>query len=330
MLETSVGLRTLLVLDPDLSPEGVEFVRDPGPHVDAVICGLAQAEQAARLKLPTFVAVGEESIQPALQAGLTEFVARPVDWPRLLERVQEMLQRRHLHAFQEVSRFLHHAESLLASPAHRELERQIVNAAALATNADGGWLFGVEQGVLTPLEAVGYPLPPVEEVNASKGLLHDAFTSRLEKCVGLAGDEDPKGLTPFERGKSTLLAVPLMNHGRCLGVLELAREAGKPIFRQDQVTATVQLARLAGAVLAAHRHEEHFTSLLLRSLQRMQAGRTDLATSLEKVGHEVREAHAEEGEILELVDSLRALKALGGNHLEFWSQTLKRYLAARS
>lgn len=322
MLETSIGLRTLLVLDPDLQPEGVEFVREPGPAVDAVVCGLSQVELAATLQLPTFVAVGDESVLPALEAGLTDFVARPVDWAALIRRLDERAKH---GALRDVSRFLHQAEAWLAAPAHRDLERQIVNAAALATNADGGWLFGVNaRGGLEPVEAVGYPVPPPDDLTVSRGLLHDAFVSKLEKCVGLAGDEDPQGLAPFERGKASLLAVPLMSHGRCLGVLELAREGGKPIFRQDQVTAAVQMARLAASVLAAHRHEERFTSLLLRSLHRVQAAqsRAELATAVEKVSHELREQD------VGLVESLRALRALGGHHLEFWRETLGRYLAA--
>ncbi len=346
MLETSVGIRSILLLDSEgTRPEQIPCVSEPTPEVDAVVVSLAELERYLQLRprlgsIPCYVVVGEESVGPALRAGLTEFVARPVDWPALLDRLAARHQELSMHAFHEavhdVARFLHHAEALSAAPAYRELERQIVNAAAMAASADGGWIFGLDSGGhLTPLESVGYPLPSPEDLRSSRGLVHDAFQSRLEKCVGLAGDEDPAGLTPFERGKSSLLAVPLMSHGRCLGVLELAREAGKPTFRPEQVSLMVQLGRLAAAVLAAHRHEERFSSLLVRSLNRVLAvqeeGRgkptAEVMAAFERVIHQARSSELAEREMTDLVHSLQALRALGGHHLRFWKDTLERYLA---
>ncbi|GMU51486.1 MAG: hypothetical protein AMXMBFR33_06320 [Candidatus Xenobia bacterium] len=346
MLETSVGIRSILLLDSEgPGPEQIPCVSEPHPEVDVAVVSLAELERYLQLKprlgrIPCFVVVGEESVGPALRAGLTEFVARPVDWPALLDRIAAHRHQLSVHAFHQaihdVARFLHHAEALTAAPAYRELERQIVNAAAMAASADGGWLFGVDSGgQLTALEAVGYPLPVPEDLRASRGLVHDAFKSRLEKCVGLAGDEDPTGLTPFERGKSSLLAVPLMNHGRCLGVLEVAREGGRPTFRPEQVSLMVQLGRLAAAVLAAHRHEERFSSLLVRALNRVLAvqeeGRgkptAEVTAAFERVTHQARSSDLAEREMMDLVHNLQALKALGGHHLGFWRSTLERYLA---
>lgn len=354
MLETALDLKKVLLVDDDeasiqaaraVFPQELIVARTPAERelalanggYDAVVCDVSLLP-GHKTDVPLLVTANTpaESALAALKAGAVDCLPKPLDWAQVKNLLREQVAtHRHqgaahaLHgALREVHRFLHHFESTSAPLVHGGALRQVLTVAVMAAEADGGWLFLADKGELHPAEAVGYPLPARDDVG--EGLFRDALKTRREQCVALAGDEDPAGLAVFERDKASLLAVPLAQGNRVLGVLELARNQGNRPFRPDHISMLSQLARLGAVVVHAARQEEQGARLMSRSLQRI------LAVHEEKSGQSTAEVHAALEQAMaaeapdELAEALRGIRALGGNHLEFWKDTLVRYWRANS
>lgn len=358
MLETVLDLKKVLLVDDD--DASIQAARQAFPQelvvartadelaqalgagdLDAVVCEVSLLPQRASIPIVAVSArpPAEAALQ-ALRAGAVDCLQKPLDWAQVKSVLRERVKaHRHqasaqaLHgAMREVSRFLHHFETVSTPLGHGGVLRQLLTVAVMAAEADGGWLFLAEKGEFTPVEAVGYPLPARDDVG--EGLFRDAFKSRREQCVALAGDEDPAGLAVFERDKASLLAVPLTHGNRVLGIVELARNQGHKPFRPEHISMLSQLARLGAVVVHAQRQEEQGSRLLARTLQRI------LTAHEEKSGHSTAEVSAaveaathaalgaEAHDDRELLAALREIRELGGGHLEFWKDTLVRYVAA--
>ncbi len=353
MLETALDLQKVLLVDDDeasiqaaraVFPQELTVARTPAERelalqtqsFDAVVCDVALLP-AQKSAVPMVVTANTpaESALAALRAGAVDCLQKPLDWTQVKDLLREQVAaHRHqgaahaLHgALREVHRFLHHFESTSAPLVHGGALRQVLTVAVMAAEADGGWLFLADKGELHPAEAVGYPVPARDDVG--EGLFRDAFKTRREQCVALAGDEDPAGLAVFERDKASLLAVPLTQGNRVLGVLELARNQGKRPFRPDHISMLSQLARLGAVVVHAARQEEQGARLMARALQRIltvheeKSGQStaELSAALEHATHAALAAEAPD----ELAEALRGIRALGGQHLDFWRETLVRY-----
>ncbi|HXE72110.1 MAG TPA: response regulator [Candidatus Nitrosotenuis sp.] len=326
-----------------------------GDHLDAIVCevALGPLEVIARLRhrIPHVpcVAIADracaESALQALRAGAVDYVNKPVDWEQLWRVLQDQVAARRrgaaLEAFHEairgVAHLLHHLEALSSPAIHASVPRQIVNAACMAAEADAGWLFLPQGQGLTAVAAVGAPLPGRED--CAEGLFAEAYRSRLGKCVALAGDEDPTGLAPFERERASLLAVPLLAGPRALGVLELARSAGRRPFRPDNAAVATQMGWLGGLLLQSAHREERASRILVRTLRKVLAAHeeragqphTEVVAACQRAARlalEADEAAAdpEDREMAQVVASLQGIRSLGAGHLRFWRDTLRRYL----
>jgi len=352
MLETALDLKKVLLVDDDdasiqaaraVFPQELVVARTPAERelalaagdVDAIVCDVAHLGPHGGVPLVAVSAQAPAEVAlQALRAGAVDCLQKPVDWASLKdvlrERVAAHRQQGAVHALhgalREVTRFLHHFENLSTPLVHGGALRQILTVAVMGAEADGGWLFLLDKGDLVPVEAVGYPLPARDDVG--EGLFRDALKTRREQCVALAGDEDPAGLAVFERDKATLLAVPLTQGNRVLGVLELARNQGHRPFRPDHISMLSQLGRLGAVVVHAHRQEEQGTRLLARTLQRILAvheeksgqSTAEVSAAVEKATHAALSESPDE-----LLEALRGIRALGGNHFDFWKDTLVRY-----
>jgi GAF domain-containing protein len=210
------------------------------------------------------------------------------------------------------------AEQIMLRPAldDERLDR-IVRLAMKQTNAEAGLLLLLsdDRGDLNVAAAVGAKVAALRgQWVARTGLagfaLDDGNPIAVADVAGHPAGSDELGIPT-----KSVLAVPVLVHGRAGGVLELVNAPGKQGFTPDDVALVTELALLAAAAIEEFRGDRFLLSLFQGALPRaLDPDRGELAATLadelERWLGELRQTPAWRTE-LELVGLVRELCAAG-------------------
>ncbi|GAA2335442.1 hypothetical protein GCM10010246_19300 [Streptomyces cuspidosporus] len=247
-LETAVSHPVDLVLTDVMMPRLDGF---------ALVRALRSDPRTVRLPIIMLTArAGEEATVQGLRAGADDYLAKPFSARQLLARVRANL---------ELSRL--REEVLTESRRHAAMLTSLAQASmVLSDSLDPPQVLGATKGVLIPEFAdeirVRVTDPRAERPVFAAGertAAPEDLERALSRSLGTGGD----GTAP----PPTVLAVPLVSHGRTLGALAVARRG--PGYREDErqyLDAIAGRLALAYDNAARFRNERRLALTLQRAL----------------------------------------------------------------
>jgi GAF domain-containing protein len=227
------------------------------------------------------------------------------------------------------------AEQIMLRPAldDERLDR-IVRLAMKQTGAEAGLmlLLSDDRGDLRIAAAVGPKVTGLRgEWLARTGLAGFALDDGNPIAVADVAGSPQRGRDELEERcglvTKSLLAVPVVVHGRAGGVIELVNAPGKHGFTPDDVALVTELALLAAAAIEEFRGDRFLLSLFQGALPRAldpERGESadSLAAELERWLGELRQTPAWRTE-LELVALVRELCAAGPDAVDAAKRVLE-------